>query len=327
MSAPKNKKEFSEYCLRKLGKPVISINIDPDQVDDRVDEALQYYVDYHFDATERQFYKYILMENDFPDKVKEISIVEIGQNYSNTDTLNFTIQTGDSPSVNAIAHLTTYANGSIQSIVFDDHGKDYKLPPKISINTSTGSGAVLEAQLGGYINLPDNIMGVQEIFRLDNYYSTSNIFNVRYQLALNDLYTLNYNSLVPYYMVFQHLQLLEELLTGTPQIRFNRHTNRLYLDINWATVKVGEFVIVVANQVLDPEKYRDVWNDRWLLRYATALIKKQWGSNIKKFSGMTLPGGVAFNGQQIYDEAVSEISEMEAEMLNSYSLPVTMLVG
>ena len=128
-------------------------------------------------------------------------------------------------------------------------------------------------------------------------------------------------------MAFQHLQLLEQLLVGQQPIRYNRHTNRLYIDVNWNKIEAGQFLLVEAYEVVDPVKFTDVWNDRWLHRYATALIKKQWGNNLKKFSGIQMPGGVTFNGQQIYDEAEEEIEKMEAEMINSFSLPVYDMIG
>ena len=133
--------------------------------------------------------------------------------------------------------------------------------------------------------------------------------------------------MVPYYMAFQQLQLLEQLLVGQQPIRYNRNTNKLYIDVNWDKMTVGYFIVAEAYQVVDPTVYSDVWNDRWLQRYATALIKKQWGSNLTKFSGMQLPGGVQFNGEKIYNDAVEEVEKYEQEMIISYSLPVTDMIG
>ena len=156
---------------------------------------------------------------------------------------------------------------------------------------------------------------------------TNNIFDIRYQIALNDMYTLTSVSMVPYYMAFQHIQLLEQLLVGQQPIRYNRHNDKLYVDMNWDKVNVGGYIIVEAYQVLDPEVYTDAWSDRWLTRYATALIKKQWGSNLTKFIGMQLPGGVQFNGDRIYNDAVAEIEQMEKDMSSSYSLPAFDMIG
>ena len=246
MSSPTSRSEFKAYCLRKLGAPVIEINVDDDQVEDRIDEALKYYWDYHFDGTERIYYKHQVTANN------------ISQ---------------------------------------------------------------------GYITLPENIIGAVRIFDVSGSMVTNNIFDIRYQIALNDMYTLTSVSMVPYYMAFQHIQLLEQLLVGQQPIRYNRHNDKLYVDMNWDKVNEGSYLIVEAYQILDPDEYTDAWSDRWLTRYATALIKKQWGSNLTKFIGMQLPGGVQFNGDRIYNDAVAEIEQMEKDMSSSYSLPAFDLIG
>ena len=237
---------FKEYCLRKLGKPVIEINVDDDQVEDRIDEALKYYYDYHFDGTEKVYYKHQFTQEDKTNK---------------------------------------------------------------------------------YITIPQNIIGAVNIFDIGAYTSNSNMFNIRYQIALNDLYTLTSQSMVPYYMAFQQMQLLEQLLVGKQPIRYNRNTNRLYIDVDWDNVIVDQFLVVEAYQIVDPAEFTDVWNDRWLQRYASELIKKQWGSNLTKFVGMQLPGGVTFNGEKIYSDAHDAIDKLESEMISSYSLPVTDMIG
>jgi hypothetical protein len=247
MATPTTKATFKEYCLRKLGKPVIEINVDDDQVDDRVDEALRYWYDYHFDGSERVYYKHAITENDVVNK---------------------------------------------------------------------------------YITLPENIIGAVSIFSMgDPSIRSDDLFNIRYQIALNDLYTLTNVSLVPYYMVMEHLALMNELLVGKQPIRYSRHKDRLYVDMDWNTVAIGEFLLVEAYEVVDPDVYTDAYNDRWLQNYATTLIKEQWGSNLTKFTGMTLPGGVQFNGEKIYDDAVAERRKLEDEMISSYSLPVLDMIG
>ena len=247
MATPTTKAEFKEYCLRKLGKPVIEINVDDDQVDDRIDEAIRYYWDYHFDGSDRIYYKHQVTSDDVTNK---------------------------------------------------------------------------------YITLPENIIGAVKVFQIgDPSIRADDLFNIRYQIALNDLYTLTNVSLVPYYMVMEHLALVTELLVGQQPIRYQRHKDRLYVDMDWNTVPVGTFLLVEAYEVIDPAVYTDAWNDRWLQNYATALIKRQWGSNLTKFTGMSLPGGVQFNGEKIYDDATEEIRRMEDEMISSYSLPVLDMIG
>jgi len=247
MATPTTKAEFKEYCLRKLGKPVIEINVDDDQVDDRIDEAIRYWYDYHFDGSDRVYYKHQVTETDVANK---------------------------------------------------------------------------------YITLPENIIGAVRIFQIgDPSIRADDMFNIRYQIALNDLYTLTNVSLVPYYMVMEHLALITELLVGQQPIRYARHKDRLYVDMDWNTIPIGSYLLVDAYEVVNPETWTDAWNDRWLQNYATALIKRQWGSNLTKFTGMQLPGGVQFNGEKIYDDATEEIRRMEDEMISSYSLPVLDMIG
>jgi hypothetical protein len=246
MAVPASRSEFKEYCLRKLGKPVIEINVDDDQVEDRIDEALKMYWDYHFDGTEKIYYKHQITANNVSDK---------------------------------------------------------------------------------YITLPENIIGAVNIFDIGDSLSTNNLFNIRYQIALNDLYTLTSVSMIPYYMAFTHIRVLEELLVGKQPIRYNRHNDKLYIDMNWDKLNVGDYIVVEAYSVLDPDTYTDVWSDRWLQNYCTALIKRQWGSNLSKFSGMQLPGGVTFNGDKIYNDASNEIEELERTVINSYSLPSSDFIG
>ena len=247
MATPTTKATFKEYCLRKLGKPVIEINVDDDQVDDRIDEAIRYWYDYHFDGSEKIYYKHAITETDVANK---------------------------------------------------------------------------------YITLPENIIGAVSIFSMgDPSISSDDLFNIRYQIALNDIYTLTNVSLVPYYMVMEHLALMTELLVGKQPIRYSRHKDRLHVDMDWNTVAVGSFLLVEAYEVVDPETFTDAYNDRWLQNYATTLIKEQWGSNLTKFTGMSLPGGVQFNGEKIYNDAVDARTKMEQEMISSYSLPVLDMIG
>ena len=178
-----------------------------------------------------------------------------------------------------------------------------------------------------YITMPDNIIGVVNLFPIGQALNTNNLFNIRYQIALNDLYTLTSVSMVPYYMALQHVQFLEQMLVGQQPLRYNRHMNRLYIDMSWDIVSEGDYLVIEAYQVIDPDTYTRAWNDRWLARYAEALIKQQWGQNLKKFGGMQLPGGITFNGQQIFDEATIERKELEQEMVYTYSLPVADMIG
>lgn len=327
MAVPNSRATFKEYCLRKLGKPVIEINVDDDQVEDRIDEALRYYWDYHFDGSEKQYYKYSIQQKDFPDRISEIKVVNGGSGYSNTDHVTITNAVGDVDGNGATASITTDASGTIISATVTDVGKGYRLDPTVSITSGTGTGASLLAFKGGYITLPDNIIGAVSIFPVGQALNTNNLFNIRYQIALNDLYTLTSVSMVPYYMALNHVQFLEQMLVGQQPIRYNRHNNKLYIDMLWSTFNIGDFVIVEAYNILDPNIYTKAWSDRWLARYTEALIKQQWGQNLKKFGNMQLPGGLTFNGQQIFDEATTERDNLEREMIYTYSLPAADMIG
>ena len=133
--------------------------------------------------------------------------------------------------------------------------------------------------------------------------------------------------MVPFYMNMQHIQFLEQILVGQQPIRYTRHRDRLYIDMDWERIDIGRYVVVEAYEVIDPDTFTDVWKDRWLLRYATSLIKRQWGVNLSKYSGIQLMGGISFNGDKIYQEATSEINQLEAEMLSAYSVPPEYMIG
>jgi len=247
MAVPSSRAEFKEYCLRKLGKPVIEINVDDDQVEDRIDESIRYYWDYHFDGTEKVYYKHAVTEADKANK---------------------------------------------------------------------------------YITLPENIIGAVRVFPIgDPSIRSDDMFNIRYQIALNDLYTLTAYSMIPYYMAMQHLALISEFLVGQQPIRYSRHRDRLFIDTKWDNYNVGDFILVEAYEVLDPDTFSEVWSDRWLQNYCTEKIKYQWGSNLTKFTGMQLPGGVQFNGEKIMNDAKDAIEAMEKDMILNYSLPVADMIG
>ena len=320
MSEPATRAQFIDWCKRSLGHPVIEINVDDEQVDDRVDEALEFWTDYHYDGTEKLYLKHRITQAD----------------------------------------------------------RDRR-----------------------YLLVPDRIVGVTGVMTFDGSASSVNMFDLRYQLRLHDLYDFTSVSYVPYTITMQHLRTLQMLFSGDPQIRFHRHRNRLQLDVDWNAVagldsyvviecygkingdnldlhgtfsttagsmtvigtdvdgkvsKDDEIVVVstangeisttvtlvnsnvsfnVSHTFTSTESglsahvvgNSDVWNDRVLKDLGTAYIKKQWGSNLKKFGGIQMPGGVTLNGQQIYDEAVAEIDKMRAEFITWNTLQSDFLVG
>ena len=317
MSKIRTRTQFKDYCLRRLGFPVIQINVDEDQVEERIDDALQFWNDYYFDGTEKMFMKHQLTLEDIERR---------------------------------------------------------------------------------WIYVPDAVTFVTGVIPFDDSNSSINMFDLRYQLRLHDLYDFTSVSYVSYEITMQHIRSLNLLFSGTPQFRFNRHQNKLFLDIKWDDMRPGEYVIVECYRKLNPdsmtlsgtlsgttgsriitgtgtifdqeilendfirfsdgrnlqvrkinspteielvyelesdvtgltaikEGLSDVWDDRFLKKYTTALIKKQWGENMKKFGGIAMPGGVTLNGKEIYDEAVEEINRIEDDIFNFNSLPSEIFTG
>ena len=329
VNTPNTRDSFKNYCLRRLGAPVLEINVDPDQVDDRVNDAIRYFWDYHYDGIQKTFFKSAVTQYSYPTVCAGADIVAGGSGYSNNATITFssdpTDAIGVSRGTNAIGTITTNNEGAITKITMSSPGGPFALAPLYSV--SGGTGAVLVPYLGGFFQVPDNIIGIINMYDIGAGYNTNNLFNIRYQIALNDLYTLTSQSMVPYYMAMQHIQTLEQLLVGKQPIRYNRISNRLYVDMDFNKFNIGDFLIAEAYQVIDPDQFSKMWSDRWLQRYATALIKQQWGTNLSKFVGLNLPGGVQFNGDKIYNDATNEIDNLEKEMIDSYSEPPMMMIG
>lgn len=254
MAQPTNKTTLKDYCLRNLGFPVIDINVDDDQLDDRIDDALQSFRDYHYDGTETMY----------------------------------------------LAHKVTNAD-----------------------------------ILNKYITLCDNIIGVSKVFPFSGTSISStgksaefNIFDINYQIRLNDFYSLTASSYSYYYIARQHLSMLDMIITGDIPYTYNKKTNRLYLWQDWdGKLDVNDFIVFQANRIVDPDSYERVFNDSWLKEYTTQLFKRQWGTNLKKYGNYTLPGGLVVNGQQIYAEADDEVKRLEAKLRDVHEEPPMMIVG
>jgi len=266
MATIQSREDLINYSLRYLGAPVIEINVDWQQCEDRLDEALQYFTERHFDGVEKVFFKYQLTQQNITDR------------YINTE--------------------------------------DILSPNEIDGPTGKEIVSIIKVmQFGQFANI--------------------NMFDVRYQLALTDYFGINRNlsgvysmGLAAYDATKRYIQLIQDLFQPEKAVRYSKVTNRLYLDMNWnQETKAGDWICIWAYAALNPEKYVEIYNDRYLKRYVTALIKKQWGSNMSKFDGVALPGGVSMRGGQIYAEAVAEIAQIEAEMLINYEYPVDFMTG
>lgn len=254
MSTINNRQQFKDYCLRRLGFPVININVDDDQIEDRINDALLYYIDRHADGTQKLYY------------IKSLTQQDVDNRYINLD-------------------------------------------PSVTLDSSNNSV---------------EITGVSRIFPIYDSQATINMFDLRYQLRLNELYDFTSASYINYTLTQQHLRSLELMFTGEVPIRFNRHMRRLFIDWNWgkSEAPVGTIVVAECYGALNPDAYPDIWNDRFLREYATALIKRSWGANLKKFNNLPLPGNVTLNGDKIFDEANIEIKDLEERMESEFGSPL-----
>lgn len=312
-----------DYCLRRLGFPVIEINVDEDQIEDRVDDALQYFQEYHFDGVERTYLKHQITGNtlkfsglsspsfELGEKIvgetsgASCSLLSLNGTTATTDTTKGVFQAGE--------NVTGLTSGFTRSLA----------------TTNFYTPGDVDKQ---YIPIPDSVIGIIKMFNFnapgDGMENPNNMFNLVYQFRLNDMYNLLAADLIYYAQVKTTLQMYDQIFPGQRSIRFNRKTDKLYIDVNWNdTFQVGDYIIVECYRILDPSEYTKVYDDMFLKMYTTALIKRQWGENMKKFGGIQLPGGVVLNGQQVYDEAVDEIKQIENEMQLKSELPVDFYTG
>jgi hypothetical protein len=271
MSKPSTRQGLIDYCLRRLGYPVLEVNVDDDQIDDLIDDAIQYFQERHFDGVERMLLKHEITKE-------------------NRETLKTGI-------------TTTTANSTV------------------GITTTTFT----ESQ--NFIQLPDHVLGVERVLKMDASTISSGLFNIKYQIFLNDLYYYGALDLMNYAMTKTYLEDLSRIITPDTQLRFNKKNHRLYLDIDFGQLSDDTFIIIDGYRLLDPSDAPAIYNDFWLKRYATAIIKKQWGMNLIKFNGVLLPGGVQLNGRQIYEDALKEIEEIEYSLKTEYEIPPLDLIG
>ena len=281
MAQPATRSEFKNYLLRQLGAPVLEINVADEQVDDIIDDAIQYFHERHFDGVLRTYLKYQITQDD--------------------------IDRGKGPGESGVLGITT------------------------TTATSTIDGASMQfdwEENSNYLQVPPSVIGIDKVFHFEASPSMSNgMFSIKYQLFLNDIYFWGAMEMLTYNMTRTYLSDLEFALTTQKQFRFNQRMDRLYLDISWGEVTPGDYLVIDCFRTLDPNDYTRVWNDSFLKKYTTALLKKQWGQNLIKFQGVKLPGGVELNGREIYEDGVKELEIIREMMSNTYELPPLDMIG
>lgn len=317
MARPASRQELIDYCLRQLGHPVIEINVDEDQIGDRIDTAFDYYRDFHYDAVEK-----VYLNERITASTLTISGVTAAS-FINGERI-----TGVTSGATAIVHANISANRMYVKSVSGTFTANETITGSTSSHTATFTSITLGNYDNKYLTLSDAVIGVERVLPFSSRTRGIDLFDVRYQILLNDLYSIQSTDLIYYNQVQTQLQLIQDVLVGIKPVRYSRHLNRLYIDMDWTDdVDIGDYVIVEAYRILDPDTFPDVYNDEFLKRYCTALIKQQWGINMKKFEGVQLPGGVTLNGQKIYDEATEEIQSLREEIKNTYQLPIDFFTG
>ena len=280
MAKPASRQQLIDYCLRRLGAPVLEINVDDDQIDDLVDDALQYFQERHFDGVERMYLKYKITQAD--------------------------LDRGRGRNANGVGVTTTTATSNVAGI---------------------GTVTYNFYETSNYIQVPDSVIGIEKIFKFDTSSISGGMFSIKYQLFLNDLYYFNSVELLQYAMVKSYLEDIDFLLTTDKQLRFNKRQNRLYLDLDWASQTADQYIVIDCYRILDPNTFTNVYNDSFIKKYLTALIKKQWGQNLIKFRGVKLPGGVELNGRELYEDAERELEDIKQRMTMEYELPPYDFIG
>ena len=285
MATPSSRSELADYCKRQLGAPVLEINIADEQVEDIMDDAIQFFQERHFDGVSQSFLKYKITQDDIDRRKANM------RGTSGDKTTGITTETATTEIVGVSTTFTFYENSN-------------------------------------YLQVPPEIIGVTKIFHYDGANTiTNNMFSVKYQLFLNDIYFWGATEMLTYAMTKTYLEDINFLLTTQKQIRFNQRMDRLYLDIDWGGVTVGDYFVIDCFRALNPHDYARVYNDSFLKRYTVALMKRQWGQNLLKFQGVKLPGGVELNGRQIYDDAQKDLEIIREQMSNMYELPPLDMIG
>lgn len=318
-----SRQELIDYALRALGEPVINVNVESKQLDDRVDEALEYWNIYHYDGIEKMYLKHRMVA----------SKLYISTNNGSVFPSEATI-TGQTSGATARVAMKIM-NEPVADDYISIRGIKGDFVSGETVSDGTNTATIVSRSdfltLGDfdlkYIQLPDNVFGVVRMLPFSTTSVSASMFDIQYQLRLHDLYDLTSTSIIYYKTVMNHLSLLDMELNAKPSIDFNRMNGRVYPRINWDTnVKPGDYMIIECYRALDPTQFSRVWNEPWLKRYVIAKFKKQWATNIYKYSGIQLPGGITLNGPALYDQATNEIAELEQELIEKQQ-PLSFFLG
>ena len=334
---PASTTELKEYCLRKLGKPGIDVNLADEQMNDLLDESIHMFQEYHFDGTEVYY-------------AKE-QVVASTLTFASAATGTFAadeIITGGTSNATATIHEVE----STTVLKFFKHkdgngiraantvGATFSAGETVTGSSSAATGTVHATQTTAvvfgnvdlkYVIMDDTIIGIRDVLPVSKNLSSNDMFSFEYQFSLNELpRLLRGGALSTYSTSMQYLSMLDQLFSGsaTRQIRFNRLTDKLYLDMDWDTaVDIDDWIIFQCYKKIDGTTYTELYNDIFLKKFTTALFKKQWGANLMKYEGLQLPGGITLNGRQIYDDGNVELDKLEEEMQMRYQLPDNFYVG
>ena len=280
MAQPASRSDLINYCKRQLGAPVLEVNVADEQIDDLIDDALQYFHERHYDGVVQTFLKYKITQDD----------IDRGRGK------------GSNNPVGIVTTTATSTVGISSTFSFEENSNFLQIPPAV--------------------------LGINKIFRFDGSNTvTNNMFSVKYQLFLNDVYTFSSTEILSYAMTKRYLEDLDFALGTEKYIRFNKRQDRLYLDFDWGAASKDDYLIIDCYRLIDPNDFTRVYNDSFLKKYLTALMKRQWGQNLIKFQGVKLPGGIELNGRQIYDDAEKDLEIIREQMSNTYELPPLDMIG
>lgn len=340
MAIPNSKATLKSWCKRRLGYPVIDINVDDDQIDDRIDEALQYFYTFQYGGMQRVYLKHKITQADVDRaNVNTTETATDGDQLTNTLSGNViagatSVTLADATSFPKSGTITIAADGTNAAETVTYSAKTGNvlttaaltlphLTTSVITSVETADWSIGQA----YLPMPDSVTSVLRVLPFSDR-GNLNMFDIRYQLRLNDLYDFSSESIIHYQMTMWQLDLLDMILIGEKPIQFNMHQRRLYINMDWGDdIDVDEYIIIEAYRKLDPTTWTDIYDDLWLKKYSTALIKKQWGQNLSKFNGVTMLGGVTMNGETIYSQAQEEINKLEDESKTTWEEPLLMDIG